>query len=108
MGNQCDKQYKTNGELIAHKERVHDKKTLHKCDFCPEQFYKMCGKKDHMNSVHSDERPFACEHCGETFKLRKALIAHQQKHNAEKQFECTKCHKRFQLRDTRNKHQRIC
>ena len=55
----------------------------------------ICGKgvkdlKRHMN-VHSKERPFKCEDCGEGFTRKPTLTRHLQTHTNERPSKCEQC-----------------
>ncbi|CAL4231262.1 unnamed protein product [Meganyctiphanes norvegica] len=101
---ECGKQYKTAGILRTHK-KIHSAEKPFKCEVCEKgfkvkaslqthmyvhtkainHFCHICGygapTKDrvafHVKTVHSDEKPFACEICGNKFKTKNDVNRHQ-------------------------------
>jgi uncharacterized Zn-finger protein len=56
-----------------------------------------CGAKLVM---HTDERPFPCNVCGESFKRQSNLTVHYRTHTSERPFECQICNNFFGLKST--------
>ncbi|XP_046396142.1 zinc finger protein 345-like isoform X2 [Ischnura elegans] len=50
--------------------------------------------RTHM-SVHSDDHPFRCHHCGKTFAMKDRLRLHVRVHTGEKPYNCNRCGKSF-------------
>ncbi|XP_014216875.1 zinc finger protein OZF-like [Copidosoma floridanum] len=53
---------------------------------------------EHMNT-HSDEKPFSCFRCSETFSKKFSLAIHELTHSDERLFSCSRCPKTFQRKD---------
>ncbi|XP_045195373.2 zinc finger protein ZFP2-like [Mercenaria mercenaria] len=82
--------------------------TKHKvfCEICEKWFsstYIYTHKK-----LHSGERPFICEKCGDSFPLADSLKIHMKyKHTFEKKFKCMQCEKAFVKLSTLQRHERV-
>lgn len=51
--------------------------------------------RNHIRVQHSDLKPFSCDACGKSFKLKNTLTAHLVQHTGEKRFTCTFCNRSF-------------
>ena len=53
-----------------------------------------------MKGVHTDEKPFKCDICNDTFSVESLLKNHRKKvHDKTRPFECAICHKMFISKD---------
>ncbi|XP_054081877.1 serendipity locus protein H-1 [Zeugodacus cucurbitae] len=74
---------------------------------CPE-----CGKCLKLGSmwmhrkIHSDNKKYGCDICGQKFVQKINLTHHSRIHTAEKPYECPECQKRFQERSHLQRHQK--
>lgn len=79
----CDKEYNRRYEMTKHMRTIHGlqtgpapkvvkkeketKQEVYTCETCEKVFTKRYKYKEHLN-VHSNERPFLCGQCGQSFK----------------------------------------
>ena len=63
---------------------------MYRCDHCPYETKVRAWLKKHLASVHVQHRPFQCDRCGSSFKMRIQLINHQRTHDA-KTWKCNQC-----------------
>lgn len=87
----CIKEYTQLRHLTRHK-RMH-LRTF--CDFCQQSF---TFYEDHMRKEHNVElpRPFECDMCGRSFRVKSTFQAHMKIHREENRvFNCTLCSKAF-------------
>ncbi len=61
------------------------------CPNCPRHFEIRSLLRYHVQTAHSDERPFQCEVCSAGFKRSFNLKQHLQTHSDERPFKCTVC-----------------
>jgi len=106
----CNKVFTTLKGLNSHTQTQHFGTSKHQCDICSKVFASKetlnnhkkchtgafnqcseCEKKfvcerdldDHMN-VHTGKKAFLCSICGDTFKTRKQILNHKEKHKRSK------------------------
>lgn len=77
----CDKWLKNQRCLKSHMQ-------LHAnidfvCSICEYITKKEKLLKNHIITKHSSERPFSCEDCGKTFKVKRALTIHKAQNHSE-------------------------
>ncbi|XP_073818870.1 wings down [Musca autumnalis] len=74
---------------------------------CPD-----CGKCLKLGSmwmhrkIHTENKKYGCEICGQKFVQKINLTHHQRIHTSEKPYECSECQKRFQERSHLQRHQK--
>lgn len=88
---QCIKEYTLLRHLTRHK-RMHARTF---CEFCKKSFTSF---EEHMRKEHNVElpRPFECEICGRSFRVKATFQAHIKIHREENRvFNCTLCPKAF-------------
>lgn len=76
----CGLEYYTLAALKEHTATKHNPsgKKLHECEVCKKSFVSRGLYKRHI-VVHSEDRPFHCEHCSNAFKLKTHLVRHNKK-----------------------------
>ncbi|KAJ1356267.1 hypothetical protein KIN20_013947 [Parelaphostrongylus tenuis] len=76
--------------LYIHKRSVHENR-LFKCPYegCDHPGYKSNRSLiEHIQSMHTRDRPYECGTCGKTFITLKKLKDHSTTHNSESRFQC--------------------
>ncbi|XP_056390175.1 zinc finger protein 646-like [Hyla sarda] len=72
--NLCDKSYRHAGSLVNHK-KTHQI-GLYTCLICQKEYSNPMGLKSHLR-IHSEEKRFKCEQCGEAFRMSQQLYNHR-------------------------------
>uniref|UniRef100_A0A8C5G5P7 C2H2-type domain-containing protein n=1 Tax=Gouania willdenowi TaxID=441366 RepID=A0A8C5G5P7_GOUWI len=89
--------------LIVHKKRES------RCPHCPTVFLQLTAFKYHLRT-HTEERPYQCSCCIETFEVREDLEKHCLKHRKfkkERPYLCSRCDNAFALLEELTKHMTI-
>jgi len=103
----CGKTFRSEWNVKFHKERVHGDKTKDiPCKICDKTFAFEDLLKAHIRNMHKQEKSWACEQCGKTFKLKQALLRHMVTHTDERPFKCDICEKLFKSARDLTAHQR--
>lgn len=87
--NKCD--YTTKKHVLLNRHLVTQVITpFYSQIFFIQNFHLVSGQQ------HSDLKPFKCDQCGKTFKLKRALTVHISQHTTEqKTYKCTFCERAF-------------
>ncbi|XP_066982337.1 uncharacterized protein [Macrobrachium rosenbergii] len=89
----CDKMIADRNIYRNHIKQCRSEK--HKCLICCRTYARMSSLKVHMKVVHTNEKPYLCDICGQTFGWAGALNKHMASHSQLKLFTCEKCGKSF-------------
>ncbi len=80
------------------------------CSRCPE-----CGKEFIQQSnfsrhkrIHTQEKPYACDHCEERFPYSTALKNHLERRHGVEPLRCARCNKTFLNAASRARHRTGC
>ncbi|KAM8726941.1 uncharacterized protein AB9X84_000815 isoform 1-T1 [Acanthopagrus schlegelii] len=88
--NICGKRCVTEAALSSH-SRVHDENYEHRCKYCYSPFKTKVDKITHEQTHLSEEKPYKCPECPETFSTNKRRRVHLEVHGGPKQLECHIC-----------------
>ncbi|XP_030053452.1 zinc finger protein 845-like [Microcaecilia unicolor] len=87
---ECDKCFRTKGELKLHKRTHHTGEKPFKCSEC-DKCFRMKGGLTRHKRTHTGEKPFKCSECDKCFSQQWNLQLHKKIHTGEKPFRCSEC-----------------
>ena len=96
----CPKIFVDNKQLLDHR-RYHLKWEV-TCDICLKKVPSKVMLKFHMRDHHNLSSMFSCEECGNSYKHRSSLVAHQRLHNGGNN--CPYCNTNFQKKEYLQSH----
>ncbi|XP_037811362.1 zinc finger protein 23 [Lucilia sericata] len=118
---ECDKRFKTEHLLLAHKHKQHNGQVPFRCRYCGHGFIHQSSHKMHENrhiklhvwpcsnclyqassksdyikhlATHSSRQPYKCNICGLAYKTKTNLNVHLKSHSLPA-YECEFCKKKF-------------
>ncbi|XP_073841737.1 uncharacterized protein isoform X1 [Musca autumnalis] len=91
----CSKEFSTTLNLKQHIRTIHSQNKKHTCQLCDKQFATLDHLKKHVLSLHQNERKHVCNICSKRFTQLCHLKQHLAIHTTGKQFECTECPDKF-------------
>ncbi|KAI5747892.1 hypothetical protein M8J77_019570 [Diaphorina citri] len=84
-----------------------DESVQFRCPECSVQFSDFQALRGHLFS-HSDERMYACEECGKSFKTKIQLCAHKELvHEGKQRSVCDTCGRTYKTKHSLNQHMKI-
>lgn len=98
---ECDKSFKNNRSLQAHKLRKHSPEGPHQCDFCPRLFTRRSDLNQHR-SYHINH--YRCYQCDKRFARKFNLKEHLLSHSGKRQ--CDQCGFSFAMQSSLERHKR--
>ena len=84
-------------------ERIH-KWVEQTCQVCEKSYKRKEHLLRHMQTSHSELRPFVCKVCAHTFSRKDRLLRHEKIHSGVPEYKCNACEKCFVRRDSLTKH----
>ena len=104
----CARSFKSKSLLQRHLSVVHSEARPYACDHCPLTFKSATNLRAHQ-ITHTGERKYSCEVCGKLFGYKTSLIQHIKLHEGQngKSFACPHCQKKFAQKGNLEEHIRI-
>ncbi|KAK7603158.1 hypothetical protein V9T40_003157 [Parthenolecanium corni] len=102
----CAKRFHTASLLKKH-EKVHlpeEERFLDVCNICQKRFTSKSSVNAHLRAVHYGEKPFVCEHCGNSFSSKAILTDHLTTHSTYAPWPCDVCKRNFKSKYRLNVH----
>ncbi|KAM9845047.1 uncharacterized protein ACBR49_011808 [Aulostomus maculatus] len=88
--NICGKRFPSQGALSNH-NKIHEEGLKYRCNYCFVTFRTKVDKINHEQMHRSEEKPFKCPDCSESFTKFKERRTHLKYHRRFKQLKCHIC-----------------
>ena len=99
----CGKSFYSQSELVRHMKGHKGIKEFH-CDKCEKSYTSHTSLAQHIDVIHLDKRPFACNECGKLFGRRTSLKIHVLIHTKELPFRCEYCFEGYKEKQILKRH----
>ncbi|XP_058036898.1 GDNF-inducible zinc finger protein 1 isoform X2 [Ahaetulla prasina] len=115
----CEREFLYEKSFLKHIKQSHGiaAEIIYRCETCCQTFANRCNLKSHQRHVHSSERhfpcelcgerPFMCETCGKSFASKEYLKHHNRIHTGSKPFKCEVCFRTFAQRNSLYQHIKV-
>lgn len=108
----CKESFQTLSEVVQHRRQHTEQEltnftkeppgpsgsqpdTKFQCEICNKQLSNRRTLDYHVRSYHTQERPYHCQYCTESFVSREGCLVHERHHTGEKPYSCSECEMRF-------------
>ncbi|KAK3913233.1 Zinc finger protein 420 [Frankliniella fusca] len=98
----CQKSFSSSGDLDEHSKSHSDIKF--ECEICKKTLSNRRTLDYHIRCFHTQERPFSCQYCSESFVSREGCTVHERIHTGEKPYSCSKCKMTFRCSRNLSQH----
>lgn len=89
----CDKWLKN--KLCLRKHMLQHSSIRYTCSSCSYSALNRQCLRNHIRVHHTDTKPFSCNVCGKSFKLKNTLLNHMVQHTGIRKFSCPFCTRTF-------------
>lgn len=89
--------------LDAHVNKIHLQVRPFACEICNKAFFKKSNLTEHL-IIHNRVKNLTCEQCGDCFATKKTLVEHLRLHSGDKPFQCEICSLSFVTSGRRSDH----